>query len=156
MFWVVYRWPAVNTDSMTAIRRSTLQKMWNPQHLTTPWVSMACYKESFTFVNVDSVHTSQKYTYVPPRPITGIALVLYMYMIFVPHRKHLWASTACYRDSFTCFICKWPESIRLQISSLSSPTLMKKYFKTTSTSKRSDISTWTISPDDSNGRNRLN
>jgi hypothetical protein len=23
------------------------------------------------------------------------------WMVFVPHRKHLWASTACYRDSFT-------------------------------------------------------
>jgi hypothetical protein len=48
------------------------------------------------------------------------------------------------------------ESIRFQISSLSSPTLMKRGFKTTSTSKRPDVSTWTISRDDSNGRTRLN
>jgi hypothetical protein len=47
------------------------------------------------------------------------------------------------------------ESRRLQISSLSSPTLMERDFMTTSTSKRPDLSTWTISPDDSNGRNRL-
>jgi hypothetical protein len=46
-------------------------------------------------------------------------------------------------------------SRRLQISSLSSPTLMKRDFKTTSTSKRPDFSIRTISPDDSNGRNRL-
>jgi hypothetical protein len=24
-----------------------------------------------------------------------------MYMIFLPHRKHIWTSTACYEDSFT-------------------------------------------------------
>jgi hypothetical protein len=44
----------------------------------------------------------------------------------------------------------------LQISSLSSPILMKRDCKTTSTSKRPHFSTWTISPGDSNGRNRLN
>jgi hypothetical protein len=26
--------------------------------------------------------------YGPPRPVTGIALVFYMLMMFVPHRKH--------------------------------------------------------------------
>jgi hypothetical protein len=44
----------------------------------------------------------------------------------------------------------------LQISSLSSPTLMKRDIKTTSTSKQLDFSMWTISPDDSNGRYHLN
>jgi hypothetical protein len=44
----------------------------------------------------------------------------------------------------------------LQISSLSSPSLMKRDFKTTSIAKRPDFSTWTISPDDWSGRNRLN
>jgi hypothetical protein len=48
------------------------------------------------------------------------------------------------------------ESRRLQMSSLSSPSLMKIDFKTTSTSKRPDFSTWTISPDDWSGWNRLN
>jgi hypothetical protein len=71
----------------------------------------------------------RKRTYGPSRPVTGIALLFYMWMIFVPHRKHaygplqpvtggnftflyvddvrtsqemyLWASTACYGDSFT-------------------------------------------------------
>jgi hypothetical protein len=36
----------------------------------------------------------------PERPVTGIAL-LFMCMLFVPHRKHVRVSTACYRDSFT-------------------------------------------------------
>jgi hypothetical protein len=31
----------------------------------------------------------------------GIALLFYMQTMFVPHRKHLWASTACYGHSFT-------------------------------------------------------
>jgi hypothetical protein len=48
------------------------------------------------------------------------------------------------------------ESRRLQISSLSSPSLMKRDFKTTSTSKGPDFSASTISPEESNGRNRLN
>jgi hypothetical protein len=46
------------------------------------------------------------------------------------------------------------ESTRLQISSLSSPTLMKGDFKTIKTSKHPDLSTRTISPDDSHGINR--
>jgi hypothetical protein len=40
-----------------------------------------------------------------PRPVTGIALLLYMWMMYVPHSKHLWVSTACYGDSFTSAIC---------------------------------------------------
>jgi hypothetical protein len=30
--------------------------------------------------------------------VTGIALLVNMYMTFVPHRKDVWASTACYGD----------------------------------------------------------
>jgi hypothetical protein len=36
----------------------------------------------------------------PPRPVTGMALFLYADM-FVPHRKHLRASTACYGERVT-------------------------------------------------------
>jgi hypothetical protein len=42
-----------------------------------------------------------KLTYGPPLPVTGMALLFYVYLMFVPHRKHLWPSTACYGDSFT-------------------------------------------------------
>jgi hypothetical protein len=42
------------------------------------------------------------------------------------------------------------------LSSLSSPSLMKRDFRIASASKRPDFSTWTISPDDSNRGNRLN
>jgi hypothetical protein len=30
----------------------------------------------------------KKHTYEPPRPVTGIALLYYVYMIFLPHRNH--------------------------------------------------------------------
>jgi hypothetical protein len=43
----------------------------------------ACYGDSFTFLYVDDVRTSQE-----ARPVTGLALLFYMWMMFVPHRKH--------------------------------------------------------------------
>jgi hypothetical protein len=72
----------------------------------------------------------RKYTYGPPRPVTGTALLFicrcrsdltgntsmglhgllgdsfhfYMQMMFVPYRKHMCVSMACYGDSFT-FLC---------------------------------------------------
>jgi hypothetical protein len=42
----------------------------------------------------------RKHTDGPPRPVTGIALLSYMHLMFVPHSKQLWACTACYGDSF--------------------------------------------------------
>jgi hypothetical protein len=30
----------------------------------------------------------RKHAYGPPRPVTGITLLLYMYMMFVSHRRH--------------------------------------------------------------------
>jgi inner membrane protein involved in colicin E2 resistance len=59
---------------------------------------MACYGDSFASVYVDDVHTSKE-TSTLPWPVTGIALLLYMYMMFIPHRKH-YTSMPCYGDSF--------------------------------------------------------
>jgi hypothetical protein len=42
-----------------------------------------------------------KHAYGPPRPLTGITSLFYMWMIFVPQRKHIWASTDCCGDNFT-------------------------------------------------------
>jgi hypothetical protein len=42
-------WPAHKTDNLTAIGEPTVQKMWDPQCLTTLRASMACYKDTFTF-----------------------------------------------------------------------------------------------------------
>jgi hypothetical protein len=36
-------------DNLTAISEPTVQKIWQPRHLTTLWASMACYRETFTF-----------------------------------------------------------------------------------------------------------
>jgi hypothetical protein len=46
----------------------------------------------------------RKHTYDPLRPVTGIVLLLYMYMTFLPHRKHVWDSTACFRASFNFYM----------------------------------------------------
>jgi hypothetical protein len=43
----------------------------------------------------------RKHIYVPPRPATGIALLLYFADIRTSQERHLWASTACYGDRFT-------------------------------------------------------
>jgi hypothetical protein len=40
-------------------------------------------------------------TYGPMRPFTGIALLFYMYTMFVPHRNTSAASTVCHGDDLT-------------------------------------------------------
>jgi hypothetical protein len=43
-------------DNLTAISDPiVLDKMWEPQHLTTLWALAACYRDSFTFLPY--VHT---------------------------------------------------------------------------------------------------
>jgi hypothetical protein len=32
--------------------------------------------------------THRKHNYGPPRPVTGTAVLFYLYMMFIPHRKH--------------------------------------------------------------------
>jgi hypothetical protein len=41
----------------------------------------------------------RKHTYGTPRPVMDIVLLFYKQMMFLPHRKHLWASTARYGNS---------------------------------------------------------
>jgi hypothetical protein len=50
--------------------------------------SAACSGDSFTFLHVGDLCTSQENIYELPRPVTEIALLFYMKMMFVPHRKH--------------------------------------------------------------------
>jgi hypothetical protein len=40
--------PARKTNNLSAICEQILQKMWEPRHLTTVWVSTTCYRDSFT------------------------------------------------------------------------------------------------------------
>jgi hypothetical protein len=42
---------AREADNLTAIYELNVQKMWEPQRLTTFWASRACYRESFTFLS---------------------------------------------------------------------------------------------------------
>jgi hypothetical protein len=41
--------PARKADNLTATCEPTVQKMWEPQHLTTLWAFTAFYRDSFTF-----------------------------------------------------------------------------------------------------------
>jgi hypothetical protein len=46
----------------------------------------------------------RKHTCGPLRPVTKIALLFYMQVMFIPHSKHLRACTACYRDNFILYM----------------------------------------------------
>jgi hypothetical protein len=41
--------PAREADNLTAICEPIYYKMWEPQHLTAPWVSTARYRDTSTF-----------------------------------------------------------------------------------------------------------
>jgi hypothetical protein len=43
--------PAREAVNLTAICEAIVQKMWEPRRLTTLWASMACYRDSFSFLN---------------------------------------------------------------------------------------------------------
>jgi hypothetical protein len=64
--------PMRETNILTAICKPIVLTIWDPQYPTTLWAS--------TF--------------------TGTALLFYMQMMFVSHRKHIWSSTACYEVGF--------------------------------------------------------
>jgi hypothetical protein len=42
--------PASKADNLTAICGPIVQKMWEPQHLTTLWASTACFRDTFIFL----------------------------------------------------------------------------------------------------------
>jgi hypothetical protein len=44
--------PVHKADNLTAICEPTVQKMWDPRRLTTLWASTACYRDSFTFMQI--------------------------------------------------------------------------------------------------------
>jgi hypothetical protein len=39
--------PARKTDNLTAICKSIVQKVWEPQRLTTLWAFTGCYRDSY-------------------------------------------------------------------------------------------------------------
>jgi hypothetical protein len=70
-------------------------------------VLTACYRDSFTFLYVDDVRTSQETHLWASRPDTGVALSFYMYMLFVPHRKHSFEPPRPVTGIALLFICRW-------------------------------------------------
>jgi hypothetical protein len=42
--------PARKADNFAAICEPIVYKMWEPQHLTTLWVSTARYRDTFAFI----------------------------------------------------------------------------------------------------------
>jgi hypothetical protein len=50
--------PARKADNLTAICEWTVFKMWKPRHLTTLWVTSACYRDSFTFFLMPEIYSS--------------------------------------------------------------------------------------------------
>jgi hypothetical protein len=63
--------------------------------------STACYRSSFTFLNIDDVRTTQK-TSVGFHGLLRLELYfLYIDDVRISQETHLWTSTACYRDNFT-------------------------------------------------------
>jgi hypothetical protein len=49
--------PARKADNLTAICEPIVYKMWEPQHLTTLWVSTARYRDTFTLHGIISQKT---------------------------------------------------------------------------------------------------
>jgi hypothetical protein len=41
--------PARKADNLSAICEPIVYKMWVPRRLTSQWVSMACYRDNFSF-----------------------------------------------------------------------------------------------------------
>jgi hypothetical protein len=54
-FWGDKARPARKGDNLTAICELIVKKMWELRRLTTLWASMACYRDSFTFYDLQSV-----------------------------------------------------------------------------------------------------
>jgi hypothetical protein len=52
--------PVRKTNNLAAICESLVQKMWDPQHLTTLQAYTECYGDSFIFLYVDEICTSQE------------------------------------------------------------------------------------------------
>jgi hypothetical protein len=62
----------------------------------------ACYGDSSTRLYVMMFVPHRKHTYGAARPVTGIALRVFLDCVRTSQETYLWTSTACYGDSFTC------------------------------------------------------
>jgi hypothetical protein len=53
--------PARKADNLTAICEPIVQEIWKPRRLTTLWVSMACYRNSFTILSFLTCYSDPKF-----------------------------------------------------------------------------------------------
>jgi hypothetical protein len=99
----VYLWGADrDRDVRPIIYEVTGYKLWDLRRLTTLQASTACY----CYMKMMFVR-HRKRTYEPPRPVTGRALVfLYVDDVRTSQETYLWASMACYGETFSFFICR--------------------------------------------------
>jgi hypothetical protein len=93
---------SVKLTKLTAICEPTVYTLWDPQHLTTLWAYRASYRNSFTFLYVDDVPTSQKtYLWAYRASYRNIFTFLYVDDVPTSQKTYLKTSTACYGVSFT-------------------------------------------------------
>jgi hypothetical protein len=75
---------ARKAEILAAICEPTVEKMWEPRHLTTLWASTACYRDSFTFTYI--WYTSKKFDDICftrfLRRITILCCVLFIRLLF--------------------------------------------------------------------------
>jgi hypothetical protein len=65
---------------------------------------MACYRDSFTFLYIDDIRTSQETCTGIHGLLRDSFTLLHVHDVCTSQETHVWASTACYGDSFI-FLC---------------------------------------------------
>jgi hypothetical protein len=61
--------PARKADNLTANSEAIIQKMWEPQRLTTLWASTACYRDSFYLFTF----TIEMWRHIVPQMFTDVS-----------------------------------------------------------------------------------
>jgi hypothetical protein len=73
-------------------------------HMKHIRASAACYWNSFTFLYVNNIHTSQETHMWAFTVCYGDSFTFCMDIVRTSHEVHLWASTVCYGNSFTILV----------------------------------------------------
>jgi hypothetical protein len=77
--------------------------------LTTLPPSVSRLSKQCGILNVSQINRSQ-------RPLTEIPFILYVDNVRISQETHLWASTDCYRDIFTCYMQRIVSVARRNVS----------------------------------------
>jgi hypothetical protein len=78
---------------LTTICEPIVLTVWDPQHRTTLWTSLACCRDSFNFYLFMMFVPRRKRTYGPPRPVTGITLLFIYIYIYIGDVRNSTGST---------------------------------------------------------------